>query len=214
MIGIFGGTFNPIHWGHIRTATALKKALDMSRMVLVPCGLPPHREMPSVDAQTRLAMVKAAVKNVPALSVDDRELSREGPSYTVDTLAEIRHQNAAESICLIVGADAFLQFDTWHHWQQITELAHIVVVHRPGWPLEELVRGMSVQLRDFVLPRRVDDLSLLSKQHLAGLILMQKTIEIDISSSDIRAKIAQGESIEELVPEAVLTIIKQKALYL
>jgi len=212
MIGLFGGTFNPIHWGHIRTASELKQVLDIEQMVLVPSGFPPHRDAPSVDPPTRLAMVEAAVKNQPGLSVDSRELRREGPSYTVDTLDEIRQQYNDAPICLIVGADAFLQFDTWHRWRRIFDLAHIVVVSRPGWPLADLTDKISKQLQNVVLPRRIADFQQLGL-HPAGLVLMQKVVELDISSSQIRAKIAKGESIKELVPEAVLEIIRENGLY-
>jgi len=212
MIGLFGGTFNPIHWGHIRTAAKLKKTLNIEKMILMPCGLPPHREKPDVDAPTRLAMVEAAVKYDPGLLVDSREMRRAGLSYTVDTLTEVRHQYGDEPICLIVGADAFLKFDTWHHWQRIFDLAHIIVVYRPGWPLTTLNDNISEQLRDFIASRRTEDTQQI-RQHCAGLVLMQKITDMDVSSSQIREKIAKGESINELVPDSVLAIIRQNALY-
>ena len=217
MIGLFGGTFNPVHWGHVRTAAQLQKTLGMERVIMVPAGIPPHRDLPDVDAQTRLEMVEAAVKAQLAMEpgrieVDDRELRRSGPSYTVDTLKAYREQFPQQSIAFIVGADAFLQLHTWHEWQKIFEYAHLIVVHRPGWSLEKVDELLPDVLRPVVVARSVTDPGLLQKQ-LAGLLLCLNVTEINISSSEIRKKIASGESVEKWVPESVVNIIESRKLY-
>lgn len=213
MLGVFGGTFNPVHWGHIRTALEIKKALSMDELLMVPAGIPPHREEPDVDAQLRLAMLQAAVADFPELQVDDRELQREGPSYTVDTLQSLRTEKGDEnSLCLCVGADAFIQLDTWHEWQKLFRLAHIIVVHRPGWPVDSLIQRISGDLKSIVSNSLVTRPALL-RQQSHGLVLLQKVTNIDISSSAIRQRIARGGSIAEWVPPAVLDIIEQHHLY-
>ena len=212
MIGVFGGTFNPVHWGHIRTALEIKKELAMDSMLLVPCGIPPHREEPDIDAKIRLAMLQAAVADYHELEIDDRELKRQGPSYTVDTLQSLRKEHGDIPIGLCVGVDAFIHLDTWHEWKSLLKLAHIVVAHRPGWPLDSLTQQLSGELKAVAMEcmtTRPESLT----QRSCGLILPQKVTDIDISSSDIRQRVAQGESIAGLVPPTVLQIIQQLHLY-
>ena len=212
MIGIFGGTFNPVHWGHLRTALEIKKALAMDVMMLVPCGVPPHRDEPDIDPQIRLAMLNAAIAGNDELKVDDRELQRAGPSYTVDTLQSIRGEKGDIPIALCVGADAFVHLDTWHQWTNLTKLAHIVVAYRPGWPVETLQQQVSDDLKTMLKERRVTDSELLHEKP-AGYVLTQKVTDIDISSSMIRQRIARGESVEDYLPSSVLQIIDSKQLY-
>ena len=132
-IGIFGGTFDPIHYGHLRTAFELLQALRLGELRFMPAGNPPHREQPMASAEQRVAMVRAATAGQPGFTVDDRETRREGPSYSVDTLAGLRAEHPTRPLCLIVGMDAFLGLPKWHQWQDILKLAHLVVAHRPGW---------------------------------------------------------------------------------
>ena len=132
-IGIFGGTFDPIHYGHLRTALELQATLDLAVVHFVPCANPPHRAAPMTDGALRLKMVRAAIRDERGFVADDRELVREGPSYTIDTLASFRAEFAAQALCLMVGMDAFLGLPQWHRWRELTTLAHIVVAHRPGW---------------------------------------------------------------------------------
>lgn len=213
MIGIFGGTFNPVHWGHVRTALELKQALAMERMLLIPCGLPPHREVPEVDAMMRLAMLKAAIADFHnELEIDERELNRTGPSYTVDTLQSLQQEHPGTSLVLCMGIDAFIHLDTWHEWPRLFERAHIIIAHRPGWPLDSLVEQLSGELRNAVEHRLVTNVEKL-RQTLSGLVLPQKVTDIDISSSEIRRRLAHGESVAAMVPAAVLRIIEQNGLY-
>ena len=131
-IGIFGGTFDPVHYGHLRTAFELIQALRLSEVRFMPAGNPPHRDTTIASPELRLQMVKAAIGQQPGFNVDDREMRRAGPSYSVDTLAELRAEMPDRSICLIVGMDAFLGLPTWHQWQKILTLSHLIVAHRPG----------------------------------------------------------------------------------
>ena len=132
-IGIFGGTFDPIHYGHLRTAFELLQALRLTEVRFMPAGNPPHRESPVANAEVRLQMVMAATEGQHGFLVDDREIRREGPSYSVDTLATLRAEHPDRSLCLIVGMDAFLGLPKWYQWREILQLSHVVVAHRPGW---------------------------------------------------------------------------------
>ena len=144
-MGIFGGTFDPIHYGHLRTAFEMLQALRFGEVRFMPCGNPPHRDAPKADAALRLRMVHVATAAQEGFVVDDRELQRDGPSYSVDTLKALRKEYPQRPLALIIGMDAFLGLPKWYHWQEILELAHIVVAHRPSWrapdmgPLGELL---------------------------------------------------------------------------
>lgn len=207
MIGILGGSFDPIHFGHLRLAVEVFQALKLSELRLIPTGQPPHRSPPVASAGQRLSMVKAAIKGVPGLHVDDRELRRSGPSYTVDTLLSLRAELGAEPLCLIIGMDAFLKLNTWHRWQELAELAHIVVAHRPGWAGEP-----ADEIRQLLAERRVDDPIRLTASS-AGCIFLCPITQLDISSSQIRRLIADRNSASFLLPESVLNIIKTENLY-
>ena len=153
-IGIFGGTFDPIHYGHLRTALELKATLDLAVVHFVPCANPPHRaradDRRGVAAEDGARCDSRASRGFVA---DDRELVREGPSYTIDTLASFRAEFSARSLCLMLGMDAFLGLPQWHRWRELTTLAHIVVAHRPGWQaptsgtLGELLRERRTAVR-------------------------------------------------------------------
>jgi nicotinate-nucleotide adenylyltransferase len=132
-IGIFGGTFDPIHHGHLRTALELLQRLSLAQVLFVPSARQPLRDPSVAPVSTRLAMVRAAVREEPRLAVDTRELERPGPSYTVDTLESLRGDHAHRSLCLLLGMDAFLSLPRWHRWEELTGLANVVVAHRPGW---------------------------------------------------------------------------------
>ena len=206
-IGIFGGTFDPIHFGHLRTAFELMQALRMSEMRFMPAGDPPHRDQTIADAELRLAMVRAAVEGQPGFTVDDREVRREGPSYSVDTLGTLRAEYPQRSLCLIVGMDAFLGLPKWRQWRELLELAHLVVAHRPGWrapgmgPLGELLvdRGTG----------RINDLH----ETRAGCIYIHAVTQLEISSTELRKLIAARRDPRYLVPDAVRAVIEQSGCY-
>lgn len=206
-IGIFGGTFDPIHYGHLRTAFELLQALRLSEIRFMPAGDPPHRDITIASPELRLQMVKAAIGQQPGFNVDDREMRRNGPSYTVDTLQELRNEMPDRSICLIVGMDAFLGLPKWHRWRDILSLAHLIVAHRPGWraptmgPLGEmLVDGGT---------GRVDDLH----ETRAGRIFIHAVTQLEISSTEVRNLVASGRDPRYLMPDAVRDIIQQSSCY-
>jgi nicotinate-nucleotide adenylyltransferase len=206
-IGIFGGTFDPIHFGHLRTAFELLHALRLAEVRLMPAGRPPHRGAPLCEAHHRLAMVRAAVADQPGLVVDDREIRREGPSYTVTTLRELRAEAPARPICLIIGMDAFLGLPQWHEWRAVLELAHVVVAHRPGWAAPD-----SGTLGDLLAARgtqRVEDLH----EGVAGRIHVRPVTQLEISSTDLRDLIVAGQDPRYLLPDAVRAIIHDTGCY-
>ncbi len=132
MIGLFGGTFDPIHYGHLRPLWEVKEALKFDQLRLIPSFIPPHRGKPGASAKQRLEMLRLAVADVPDYEVDERELQRGGPSYTVETLQSLRNELGDQPLCWVMGLDAFLGLASWYQWRRITELAHIVVTQRPG----------------------------------------------------------------------------------
>lgn len=206
-MGVFGGTFDPIHFGHLRTAHELLKALSLSEVRFLPCGLPPHRARPVASAPERLAMVGVALEGQQGFVLDDRELERDGPSYSVDTLESLKQDFPDTALCLIVGMDAFLGLPRWHRWQRIVELAHIVVAHRPGWrvpyrgPLGEILRERrSRQPQEL---RGVD----------AGRIYVHPVTQLEISSTEIRDLIRSGNDPRFLLPEKVRERISQSGCY-
>jgi nicotinate-nucleotide adenylyltransferase len=206
-IGLFGGTFDPLHYGHLRTAFELWQALNLSEVRFMPTGSPPHREQPQAPAQLRLEMVKAAIADQPAFVVDDREVRRTGVSYSVDTLTELRAEYPQRSLCLLLGMDAFLGLPNWHRWRDLLDLAHIIVAHRPGWraptmgPLGEVMvdRGTG----------RVRDLH----EQRAGCIYVHAVTQLEISSTELRQLISQGRDPRYIVPEEVRRIIRETRCY-
>ena len=206
-IGLFGGTFDPIHFGHLRTGFELWQTLGLSELRFIPTGQPSHREQPIADPDVRLAMVRAAVADQPGFVVDDREVRRQGASYSVDTLSELRNDFPQRSLCLLLGMDAFIGLPNWHRWREILDLAHIVVAHRPGWnaptsgPLGQLMveRGTGA-VRDL-------------HQRVAGHIHVHGVTQLEISSTDLRNIITTGRDPRFLVPDAVREIILETECY-
>jgi nicotinate-nucleotide adenylyltransferase len=210
-IAILGGTFDPVHNGHIGLAEDVRRALALSEVRLVPAGDPPHRGGPVASGQDRVAMLRLAVAGHPGLVVDPREVARAGKSYTVLTLEELRQEAPSRPLLLIVGADAFLGFPTWHRWKEIFTLAHVVVAARPGVALEpsgELAAEWKSRLAD-----RPD----LLFSAPAGSIYEQAIAPLPISATAIRAQLARGaagrEAVRPLLPAAVLRYIDQHHLY-
>jgi len=206
-IGIFGGSFDPVHFGHLRPALEVLEALSLDSMRFIPSGQPPHRGAPQATATARLAMLQAAVAEEPRFQVDERELKRATPSYTFDTLAELKAEHPRDRLVLMLGLDAFLGFTTWHRWKEILDLAHLVVAHRPGSALE--AHGESAML---VQEREVDDVQALMA-HAAGKIMLQPVTQLEISSSQVREAVARGADIRYLVPDAVRRVIQDSKCY-
>ena len=207
VVGVFGGTFDPPHFGHLRTAVEIYQDLDLAEVRLIPCRQPPHRPEPSASPAQRLAMLVAAVGDQPGLLIDERELLRPGPSYMVDTLASLRAELGPTPLALIVGWDAFAGLDSWHKWREIFELAHLIIVKRPT---ADLTPGDELAM--LLNSRRVDRSAQLESQP-AGLILVHVITQMDISASAIRALVARGKSARYLTPDSVCGYIEQQRLY-
>jgi nicotinate-nucleotide adenylyltransferase len=206
-MGIFGGTFDPIHYAHLRTAFELQQALHLKEIRFLPAGNPPHREQPFADAALRLRMVRAAIAGHGGFVVDEREVHKAGPAYTVDTLRELRAEFPDRSLCLIVGMDAFLGLPKWHQWRDLLQLAHLLVAHRPGWrvpdtgPLCELVAKCGTD--------RIGDLHELR----CGRIYIHAVTQLEISSTELRQLIALGQDPRFLMPDPVREVIIETNCY-
>lgn len=206
-LGIFGGTFDPIHLGHLRLALELKQLLALDEMHLLPCYLPPHRAAPGASAKQRVDMLQLALQDCRELQVDTRELQRDKPSYTLDTLMELRAEVGAQtSLSLCMGMDSFCTLDTWYEWQQLIRLAHIVVVERPGYelptigPVAELVR------------RHGADVTALKSAAMGAVVIVAPRL-LPVSATEIRAQLTAGQSPQFLLPDAVLNYIHAQQLY-
>jgi nicotinate-nucleotide adenylyltransferase len=206
-IGILGGTFDPIHFGHLRTAVELYEALDLAEVRLIPCYQPVHRKYPVASTKDRLAMVKCAIESEPALKVDSCEIDRKGPSYTIDTLLELHEKIPNTPLCIIMGIDAFLNFPSWNRWEEILQQAHLIVAHRPQYHLPQT--GIVADL----LKQRLKSNPIALHQELAGNILLHPVTALDISATDIRKQISMGRNPHYLLPESVLKYILQHGTY-
>lgn len=207
MIGIFGGTFDPIHYGHLRPLWEVKEALKFDQLRLVPSFIPPHRDEPGASAKQRLEMLRLAVMDVPDYEVDERELQREGASYTVETLQSLRNELGDQPICWVMGLDAFLGLASWHQWQRITDLAHIVVTRRPG--SEQPKQGVLAELLQKQQTFNAEELCLVP----AGLIYFQDVTQLDISATAIRTRLATGQDVRFLMPDSVRHYVESERLY-
>jgi len=207
-IGIFGGTFDPIHYGHLRSALELCERLNLDQLRLMPCATPPHRTLPGRSAAQRAAMVELAVRGEPRLLCDARELARAGPSYTIDSLVELRKElGVGVSLSLVMGCDAVHAIESWHRWQEILEWTHIVIIARPGWQLPE--HGPVAQwLRESALSSAKG-----LYERVAGGIYIEQLRPLDISSTEIRTMLGEGNSARYLMPESVLGYIEDQGLY-
>jgi nicotinate-nucleotide adenylyltransferase len=213
VLGILGGTFDPIHNGHLELAREVRAALDLLAVRFIPAGDPPHRAAPVATPSHRLEMVELAVADVPGLEVDAREIDRPGRSYTVPTLEELRDESPARSLALILGADAFLGLPTWHRWRELFDLAHVVVVARPGVAFDGTMAPILAD--EWTRRLRKDPAALTAKS--AGAIVVQPISAHPISASGIRAQLARGAegiaAVRGLLPAAVLAYIDRNQLY-
>lgn len=206
-IGILGGTFDPIHFGHLRTALELYQALNLAEVRFIPCYQPVHRKLPIASPEQRLAMVKRAIEPEPALKVDSCEIQRKGPSYMIETLEYLRDKLHKTPLCLIMGIDAFLGFPSWHRYEDILDVAHLIVVHRPNFQLP--ATGVIAEL----LKNRLKKNQSALHDTLAGSILLHPVTPLEISASDIRRQIATGKNIRYLLPDSVYKYIQEHDIY-
>lgn len=210
-IGVFGGTFDPIHFGHLRLAEEMADALGLDRVLFIPAGQPPHRGAPRTAAGHRLEMVRRAIAGNPRFMADAREVQRPHPSYTVDTLTALRAElGDVQPLWLLLGADAFLGLPGWHDWRRLFELANIAVAERPGARLMQS-DAIIEPLKSEVLPRQPADGPATDP---AGLVLLRATPLLDISATAIRDTLARHGSARYLLPDAVLDYIHEHQLYL
>ena len=208
MLGILGGTFDPIHHGHLRTALDVAEAVGLDEVRLIPLRHAVHRDQPETPAALRLAMVQAAIAGEPRFVADDREIRRDAPSYTLHTLESLRAERGdAEPICVLVGGDAFAEFLSWHRPHEILGLAHLIVMRRPG---AEAIADAA--LRTFVERHRAASAVEL-RARPGGRVLFQPVTQLDISATDIRARLGAGRTARYLVPDAVLELIRREGLY-
>lgn len=207
-VAVFGGTFDPVHHGHLRSAVELAEHLQFAEVRMMPCASPPHRDSPERSAVHRAAMLELAVAPDPVLHCDRRELLRSGRSYTVDSLIELRQElGDARSICLVMGCDAVLDITTWHRWEELLHLAHVVVIARPGWQIPE--SGLVAQWMRTHSTTGAQQLSALS----AGKVHVEELRPFVVSASEIRTLLAAGKSARYLLPESVLEYILNHDLY-
>ena len=193
-IGVCGGSFDPVHFGHLRTAVEVRQQLGLEQLRFIPAGNPPHKEGPSVSATDRVNMLELAIGGSPSVVIDERETQRLKPSYTIDTLLELQQELPQASLTLIIGTDQFSVFDTWHRWQDLLQTAHVAVMERPG----ELLSAFANQL--------------LQGQYASKITLCPVT-QLDISSTRIRKDWRAGTDIRFLVPYAVRQYIIEHKLY-
>lgn len=210
-LGLLGGTFDPVHYGHLRAAAEVKRALALSELRLVPARDPPHRGTPSASAAQRKAMLELALAEFPELALDTRELQRTGKSYTILTLQELRREMPARPLVLVMGVDAFAGLPAWHRWEALLDYAHIAVVTRPGTTMDEALRGPLVAL----WRNRHRDGPVELESSVAGTIFALPVTPQPISATAIRAALARGAASEVrgLLPPAVLAYIELHHLY-
>lgn len=204
MLGVYGGTFDPVHFGHLRTALEVKEHFGLDEIRLIPSFIPPHRDEPSASPIMRVNMLELALQGQGGMVVDTREIDRGGPSYMVDTLVSLRRTIADRPLLLFIGNDAFEHLSGWHRWQALFDYAHIVVMTRPGVRFSALI--------DFFESRLTDSMQKL-KTSPCGSLFFQRVTQLDISATAIRRIVAEGRNPGFLLPDSVINYIEQNQLY-
>lgn len=206
-IGILGGSFDPIHFGHLRLALEVLSHCEFSQIRFIPCGQHVHKRGSYVSARHRMAMLELALCHHPCLEIDDREINREGPSFMVDTLQALRNDFPEASLCLVLGADIISQLETWYQWQRLLELANLVIVNRHGYAIESSV-AVNGWLQRAATSQVID-----LHRHQSQCVYYQEIPSLEISSQAIRKQLSAKQAVDFLLPEAVLTYIKHHHLY-
>ena len=207
MIGFFGGSFDPVHFGHLKNAQQIKNELNLSELFLMPCREPVHKKTLTFSTEQRLQMLQMAIQDFAELSLDTREINRKSESYSVDSLKEIALELPEEVICLIIGMDSFNQLSSWRDYQKFHQYCHLIVLARPGEINEQNYAGFTLTQNSKDLPSKS-----------AGLIYFAKTDLYDVSSSDIRGilfetsqegKIHAQQSLDELIPKRIINYLQK-----
>lgn len=204
---IFGGTFDPVHYGHLRAASEVLAALAPAQLRLLPSGTPPHRTAPQASPQQRVAMLRLVLEQHPDFDLDEREVHRQGPSYMVDTLRSLRSENPTTPLILVLGQDAANQLHRWYRWHELFALAHLVVMTRPETPSH-----YPAELAEDLAQRHTDARTALH-QSLHGRVLHLPVTQLAISSTDIRRQITAQGNPRFLLPEVVRHYIEHQGLY-
>lgn len=206
-LGLLGGSFDPVHHGHLRLAIEVMEGLDLDHVRLVPLNLPNATKLPVATGEQRLAMLRAAVAGEPRLVPDDRELRRGGISYTVETLQSLREELPHQPLCLILGMDAYRRIGTWHQWQRLLTLSHIVIAARPGTGVTD-----PADLPAELERAHTADPDMLRTRPCGG-VCRQTIQQLEISSTGIRERLRHGLSVRYLLPDAVCDFIHRHHLY-
>lgn len=215
-IGILGGTFDPIHLGHTLPAKVVADYLSLTQVLLIPASIPPHKATPNVSAKQRAEMVHLACQSEHVFTCDERELKRDGNSYTVDTLKELKEAFPQQALYFIVGLDSLLTFTRWHKYQEILSLCHLVVNTRPNYQLDNVDQTTSALLNN----HQIHTIDELKKRKSGGIFLFPHTLpayqnhlDINISSSEIRQQLANSQDCQQLLAPSVFTFINKNKLY-
>jgi len=199
MIGFFGGSFDPIHFGHLKSAVSLKNTLNLSELFLMPCAVPVHKDRLNFSNTQRLEMLQLAIQEFNKLSIDLREINRDSASYTIESLIDIKHEYPDTSICLIIGMDSFINLPTWKDYQDFHQHIHLIVIARPGH------QASNDLTHSFTPTQNVAELH----DQTSGLLYFSNTELLDISSSGIQGKISAQQSLSGLLPESIIHYLKK-----
>jgi len=209
MLGILGGTFDPIHYGHLKPVIDTAQWLGLSKVLLLPAHIPPHKQTTFASAQQRNNMVKLACKEHPLFSLDTRESNRNSPSYTSTTLNEIKQQYPTKTLCFFMGMDSLLNFTSWYNWQEILTLCHLVINARPGYDLNQVNNETKMLLKQ----HQVITPDVINKKN-SGCILITTQTQVAISSTELRKNLAQNLPCQQFMPTTIIDYIKNQQLYL
>lgn len=204
-IGLFGGTFDPVHYGHLRPAVEMAEQYDLSTLYLMPNHRPAHRGPTGATTQMRIDMLNIAIQSVPRLAIDTREAERDKPTYTFDSLKELKAEQPDATLLFFLGLDAFAEFDTWHNWEGVLELANLIVVTRPGAKQSDFSQNL-VSRQQRIMGDKIVNGS-------AGVIETCDVTQIAISATDVRRRIAENLTVRFLLPDGVSEYIDAKRLY-